>query len=55
MKAIYTNLGFLNRFFLNEKLLGLENIELGIDCNIKVTPVGMPPLNKDSAKNHILT
>ena len=44
-----TKLELSHRFLLNEKLLGLEKYWIGTDCNIKVTPVGKPPLNKDSA------
>jgi hypothetical protein len=42
----------LSQLFLSKRIaheLGLENIEFGIDCNNKVTPVGKPLLNKDLA------
>ena len=48
MKAIQPIQAF-SPFLTERKITWFRKYWIGTDCNTKVTPVGKPPLNKDSA------
>ena len=45
----YNQIWAFSPFLTERKITRFRKLWIGTDCNIKVTPVGKPPLNKDSA------
>ena len=45
----YNQLRAFSPFLTERKITRFRKLWIGTDCNIKVTPVGKPPLNKDFA------